>query len=220
MKSYYQGRRARNYDRQWRTFTERTLTVVLPLLEKVVFPSQLDHRLRILDVGCGTGTLLKQIAKSFPDAELYGVDSSRNMLDQARQALSNLDHVHLVERAVGSREQANLPFEPESFDLITCTNTLHYFTDPVATLQGLRRLLVPMGKLVIEDYTLRRFPLPWSAFEWAIKFYDPQHVRLYRACEAQVLFRQAGLRVLHAQTFEIDLFCQGWVVLLEPIEPL
>jgi len=35
---------------------------------------------RVLDVGCGTGVLLKQLTEQFPEAELYGVDSSADML--------------------------------------------------------------------------------------------------------------------------------------------
>src|SRR6266480_1928226 len=61
---------------------------------------------------------------------------------------------------------------------------------------------------------MRGFPFPWKAFEWAIKLYDPQHVRLYTCSDAQSLCRQAQFQVLHTQVFPIDLFCQGWALLL------
>lgn len=215
MKSYYQGWHARNYNRQWHTFTERTLTAVLPELEKAVLSRPRNHQLCILDVGCGTGLLLKQLAQRFPAAELYGVDASPNMLEQAQHALRDVPHMHLTEMEVGSGAQVNLPFAPTTFDLITCSNTLHYFTDPVATLRGWRERLVSLGHIVMEDYILRSVPLPWHAFEWIIKFYDPQHVRLYRPSDVQAFSQQAGLQVLHAHTFPIDFFCRGWVVLLE-----
>ena len=215
MKSYYQRGHAQNYNRQWRTFTERTLAAVLPSIESAVLLRQRDHQLRILDIGCGTGLLLKRLAERFPDAELYGIDTSASMLEQAQRALRNKPRSHVVQAELGSSGHKNLPFAPSSFDLITCTNTLHYFSDPIAVLRGLRELLVPLGHVVIEDYTLRSFPLPWNVFEWAIKLYDPQHVRLYPPCDVQSFSQQASFQVIHLHTFPIDFFCQGWVVLLE-----
>ena len=215
MNKYYKGRHARNYNRQWRTFTERTLAEVLPILEKVVLLRQREHRLRILDVACGTGILLKRLAVRFPDADLFGVDASRDMLNQACITLSDLSHVHVEQAEVGPGERANLPFAPASFDIITCTNTLHYFSDPEATLRGLQHLLVPTGHLVMEDYVLRDSPFPCNAFEWVIKLYDPQHIRLYTHAEAEALCRHVDLHTRKAQTFPIDLFCQGWILLLE-----
>ncbi|GAC1459546.1 MAG: methyltransferase domain-containing protein [Ktedonobacteraceae bacterium] len=214
MKSYYQSRHAQNYNRQWHTFTERTLAAVLPSIEKAVLSQQRDHQLRILDVGCGTGSLLRRLADHFPDAELYGIDASEHMLEQAQHALVDTPQSHLAQVEIGSGKLVNLPFAPSSFDIITCTNTLHYFTDPVATLRELQERLVPLGQLVIEDYMLRSFPLPWNAFECVIKLYDPQHVRLYPPSSIQSISQQLGLQVLHAHTFPIDFFCRGWVVLL------
>ena len=105
-----------------------------------------------------------------------------------------------------------LNFAPGSFDLITCTNSLHYFKEPSATLRGFMHLLTPGGQVVFDDYTLRGFPFPWKAFEWVIKFYDPQHIRLYTLSEAQGVCSSVGLQVVLAKTFPIDLFCSGWVL--------
>ncbi len=215
MKSYYQGRHARTYNKQWRTFSERTLTAVLPVLEKAALLQQRDHRLCILDVGCGTGILLKQLAERFPEAELYGVDASQDMLEQAQLTLDTIPHAHLVQTELTLGESVTLPFAPATFDIITCTNTLHYFGNPVAMLRRWRDLLVVMGHAVIEDYTLRNSPIPWNALEGAIKLYDPQHVRLYSPSDAQAFSQQAGFQVLLEHTIPIDFFCQGWIVLLE-----
>ena len=214
MKSYYQKGHAQSYNQQWRTFTERTQAAVLPSIETALSQQQ-DHQLRILDVGCGTGLLLKRLAECFPDAELYGIDTSASMLEQAQRALINTPRSHLAQAALSSSGHVNLPFATSSFDLITCTNTLHYFRKPVVVLRGLRELLVPLGHVVIEDYTLRSFPLPWHIFEWAIKLYDPQHVRLYTPSDVQLFSKQANFQVLHMHMFPIDFFCQGWVVLLD-----
>jgi ubiquinone/menaquinone biosynthesis C-methylase UbiE len=171
-----------------------------------------EQPLRILDVACGTGLLLAQLAHLFPTAELYGIDASQPMLDQAAHLLQHHPQIHLSHTSLTGDKTAGLPYDPASFDLITFTNTLHYLKAPQATLKGLSNLLVPDGQMVVEDYLLRGFPYPWRAFEWAIKLYDPQHVRLYTLSGMQEICRSIDLQVIYAKSFSIDLFCQGWVL--------
>ncbi|TMC92123.1 MAG: class I SAM-dependent methyltransferase, partial [Chloroflexi bacterium] len=172
MRTYYTQKNAQHYNRTWRSFLEKTLAATISLIEMTHLDEETDKRarpVRILDAACGTGLLLAQLARLMPRAELYGVDASQAMLTQAADLLRDCPHTHLIQASIADGETAGLPFAPAFFDLITCTNTLHYFSDPVATLRGLRRLLVSTGQLVIEDYVLRGFPFPWKAFEWAIK---------------------------------------------------
>ena len=212
MKGYYQGRHAQHYNTRWRAFSERTLNATLPEIEQALLAQPTRRQRRILDVGCGTGLLLMLLADRFPEAELVGVDSSPDMLAQARQTLRKRPHIQLRQIESGIDGQISLPYAPGSFDLITCTNTFHYFAQPVAVLRAWREVLVAEGHVVLEDYQLRHTPLPWNAFEWAIKLYDPQHVRLFSPSTIQSLSQQAGFTVLHTRTFPIDFFCQGWIV--------
>ncbi len=125
MSSYYSGRRARHYNTRWRTFTKRTLAEALAVIDEARLrrvPEQLGRPPRVLDVACGTGVLLRKVLDRVPDAEAYGVDASADMLAQARAALDNRPHVRLERAEVGAGETAGLPFAPQTFDLITCTN--------------------------------------------------------------------------------------------------
>ena len=49
-------------------------------------------------------------------------------------------------------EAAQLPFGDAYFQLVTCTNALHYFTNAGATLREIRRVISPHGNLVITDW--------------------------------------------------------------------
>lgn len=220
MKTYYTDTHAQHYNRTWRVFSEKTQAVTLSLFVSCLRrgAGRQQQPLRILDVGCGTGVLLAKIAQLLPEAELYGVDASQPMLNQAAHLLGGGSRVHLTRASLPEKATEGLPFPPAFFDVITCTNTLHYVVNPGAVLQELRSLLAPTGWLVMEDYILRGFPFPWKALEWAIKIYDPQHVRLYTRSTIQELCQHVDLQVLHAQTFQIDLFCQGWALLLEKTE--
>jgi SAM-dependent methyltransferase len=219
MNTYYTGKHASRYNRTWRTFLQKTLAATLSAIDVVSLQQRASRRerpLRILDAACGTGLLLEQFTHLLPHAELYGIDKNQAMLAQATQFLWDRPHVHLVQASLGGGETAGLPFALASFDLITCTNTWHYLKDPAATLAGLGRLLLPGGQVVIEDYVLRGFPFPWKAFEWVIKYYDQEHSRLYTLSEAQALCRDIGFQVVLANPFQIDLFCQGWVLCTYP----
>lgn len=164
---------------------------------------------RLLDVACGTGVLLQQVIEQVPDAEAYGVDASEEMLAQAQTSLKGRPNVHLAQATFQAGATGGLPYAPETFDLITCTNTLHYVTEPGRALAGLRRLLTLEGHLVLEDFARRSSPFPWEAFEWLMKQIDAQYVRAYTLKEAQALCSQAGLDVVCGNAFSVDWLWHG-----------
>lgn len=213
MKTYYTGKRAAFYNRTWKRFSEKTLAATCSAIDLAQLQEIARTReLRILDVACGTGLLLQWLANLIPQAKLYGVDESQDMLAQASQILDSSPHIHLMRAALKRKTSAHLPYAPASFDLITCTNAFHYLDDPVTILHDLSLLLRPQGQMIIEDYAHRSFPFPWQPFEWLIKHIDPQHVRAYSLLEARVCCQSAGLQVLDAQNFSIDLLWRGWVI--------
>jgi ubiquinone/menaquinone biosynthesis C-methylase UbiE len=100
---------------------------------------------RVLDVGCGTGLHLDMYRKF--DCDLYGVDSSSSMLQQARARLGNgadLRHV----------DATHLPYESGYFDLVISMLVLHEMDADVrsATLGEMRRVLKSDGRVLVIDY--------------------------------------------------------------------
>jgi len=215
MSTYYTGRRVRHYNTRWRTFTERTLGEAAAIIDVTALrsvPERFGRLPSLLDVACGTGILIRRLLALLPDAEVYGVDASEDMLAQARAALKDQPQVHVERVSVGTGETAGLPFAQETFDLITCTNALHDLPEPVATLSGLRQLLVPGGQLVVEDFARREPVFFWSAFEWLLQRLEGNRVHAYTLCEARSLCTQAGLRVAQAKAFKVDWFWHGWAL--------
>jgi ubiquinone/menaquinone biosynthesis C-methylase UbiE len=219
MKTYYTARQAKSYHHTWKRFTQKTLAAACSGIDFQRLQQRAreqDQPLRILDVACGTGVLLYELSIHLPQADLYGIDASQTMLTQARLLLRNRPHIHLSPATLVGEPGAGLPYEHASFDLITCTNALHYLPDPITILRELGKLLKPGGQLIVEDYARRRFPFPWPVFERLIKRIDPQHIRAYTLDEAQHLCQQAGLLILTARYFPIDFLWQGWVILAQP----
>jgi ubiquinone/menaquinone biosynthesis C-methylase UbiE len=101
---------------------------------------------RILDVGCGTGYLLRELAGQCPEAvELVGVDPAGGMIAAARAAGGD-DRLRYVE---GTAE--GLPFAEGSFDLVVSTTSFDHWADQQAGLAECARVLVPGGWLALTD---------------------------------------------------------------------
>lgn len=215
MRNWYSGTRAHSYDCLWRTFTERNLLATLAMLDWQVLesvPERFSRAPRALDVGCGTGILLRHLLERVPGLHACGVDASADMLAQARLALSAWPDVELLQVKVGAGATADLPYTARTFDVITCTNVLHYLPQPEATLSGLGQLLAPGGQLIVEDYARRSAPFPWPVFEWVIRCLDAQHVRAHTLSEAHGLFSRAGLHITAEQRFSITWLWHGWII--------
>lgn len=104
--------------------------------------------LRILDVACGTGRTLAQIAQALPGQQYFGVDLSPYYLESAREALAKVPEVTLcAERA------EKLPFRDDYFDAVTSTYLFHELPrrQRGEALAEMARVLAPGGVLVIED---------------------------------------------------------------------
>lgn len=188
MSTYYTGKRAKHYNVRWRTFTERSLAMTMTMIDETALRAvreQQGRPPRVLDVACGTGLLLQAIIKRVPEGEVYGVDASADMLAQAASTLKQYPQVQLQQASVRPDERAGLPYAPETFDLITCTNALHDMLEPVEVLRGLHQLLVPAGQLVLEDYGRREPPFPWTVLEWLARQIEGGQGRAYTLAEAQ-----------------------------------
>jgi ubiquinone/menaquinone biosynthesis C-methylase UbiE len=110
---------------------------------------RLDSPREILDVGCGTGRLLRRLAERWPEAELIGADPSEDMVSVARRESSGVAfHVAGAE---------SLPIETASIDLAVSSISLHHWDDPTQGLKEIARVLRPGGCLCLADIVLPRW---------------------------------------------------------------
>ena len=102
---------------------------------------------RVLDVGCGTGYLLRQMAARLPGAvDLAGVDAAPGMIEVARSAEPADPRLRFSE---GFAEA--LPHPAGSFDLVVSTTSFDHWADQGAGLSECARVLTPGGHLVLTD---------------------------------------------------------------------
>jgi ubiquinone/menaquinone biosynthesis C-methylase UbiE/DNA-binding transcriptional ArsR family regulator len=100
-----------------------------------------------LDIGTGTGRLIELLAPQTRRA--VGIDLSHDMLSVARANLEKSPHRHVQVRP---GDVYALPFEAQSFDLVTIHQVLHYLEEPARALAEAARVLKPGGRLLVVDF--------------------------------------------------------------------
>ena len=105
-------------------------------------------RLRILDVGCGTGRALAQIAAALPGHQYVGVDLSPFYLEKAREELRDVPETTLL-----AENAEKLPFRDDHFDVVTSVYLFHELPRKTRRLvfAEMVRVLRPGGLLVVAD---------------------------------------------------------------------
>lgn len=117
---------------------------------------------RVLEVGCGTGSLLAaMLERGF---KAYGVDASPAMLRQARHKLAKAGFSGRVLHA----QAQHLPFPDNSFETVVSTFPSDYIVK-LETLKEIQRVLYPGGRLVIVDTAVLK-PFDWRS-RFLIRFY-------------------------------------------------
>ena len=108
----------------------------------------------LLDAGCGTGAMLGMFQKDCPDKNYTGIDLSEKMIVTAKK--KNLEGIRFV---TGDCE--NLPFEENSFDVVTCSMSFHHYPNPEKFFHSLHRVLRPGGRLVLRDMASKSKAAMW-----------------------------------------------------------
>jgi ubiquinone/menaquinone biosynthesis C-methylase UbiE/DNA-binding transcriptional ArsR family regulator len=101
----------------------------------------------IVDLGTGTGRILELFAKQA--TQLYGIDSSRDMLAIAR---ANFEHQNLRHAQLRQADVFELPLTDAMADVVTIHQVLHFLDEPLKALSEARRILKPNGKVLVVDF--------------------------------------------------------------------
>lgn len=113
------------------------LKIVLPLLEE-------NRELKILDIGCGTGQLIREISNKFRDVNYLGIDVAKNMINVATQ---NNDGENLKFRVCPIEEFQS----EEKYDIIICTHAFPYFPNKDEVMKKISGVCAEKGQVVIVN---------------------------------------------------------------------
>ncbi len=154
-----------------------------------------QRQLKLLDVACGSGRFLQQLAQAFPAMQMTGLDLSRAYLDEAARSLQGRRGIAFRE---GNAEA--LPFETESLDIVTCVYLYHELPNEVRrqVAAEIARVLKPGGLFVFVD------SLQWGDVEaydglleaFPQRFHEPYYLDYLEDTldGAEGVFAKAGLQ--------------------------
>jgi SAM-dependent methyltransferase len=171
-------------DRHWWFVGRRQ--IILAVLAAHLTPPPDGRTRQILDLGCGTGTMLGHLRR-FGDAE--GVDADERAVGFCRAR--GEDRVQLLETPA-------FPFPDDSFDLLTALDVLEQIEDDRGTLREVTRVLRPGGTFLA---TIPAYPWMWGAQDEI-----SHHFRRYSADELNRKIPKAGLDLQRLTHFNTILF--------------
>lgn len=121
---------------------------IMPLIGHLI--PELEHGIRVLDIGCGRGSALLHLAEQYPNSEFIGYELSREALSYARtQAIRlELSNIRFEQRDLTGFD---MTAEPERYDLITAFDAIHDQIAPQSVLDGIHRSLKDGGTFLMQD---------------------------------------------------------------------
>jgi ubiquinone/menaquinone biosynthesis C-methylase UbiE len=155
--------------------------VYRPAQDEVVAKLRAAGSRRIADIACGTGILTARLCNELRPDEVYGVDMSDGMLEQAKARSSR------VRWMKGPAER--LPFEDASLDAVVTTSAFHFFDQPAA-MREFHRVLAPGGLAAVATIVP---PLPKALDRFVSQ--DAGVLHSPRPAEMRTLFTDAGFTI-------------------------
>lgn len=154
----------------------------------VLTPKEGDN---ILEIGMGNGFFIKDLFRMVNELRYKGVDFSSTMVKEAIHLNQQYIKEGQVEFYKASIER--LPFDDNSFDCITTTNTLYFWPKPNDNIKELLRVLKPHGKLLVAYRSkdiLDKIELTQYDFE------------KYEVMDVEKLFEEGGFCQINTQVIE------------------
>lgn len=172
---------------------ERRETVELKDLRvrEIVWEMTHNKNCKILDVGCGDGSLLGPFSES---QDCYGVDISEAQLEKAQRKKIKAFRVNL--------ETEILPFHKDFFDLVICSETIEHLLDADNLLQEIHRVL-KFGRTFILTFPNVNQPISWLmqvVFDLPPMYsarYKAPHVRDYTLRIVKKVLADFGFDILN-----------------------
>jgi demethylmenaquinone methyltransferase/2-methoxy-6-polyprenyl-1,4-benzoquinol methylase len=130
----------------------------------------------VLDVASGTGDIALALAQAVPQAQVTGLDFSKNMLDVARKRADAVNASAGLSFVQGNA--MDMPFENDSFDVVVVSFGLRNMPDYQRAIEEMTRVLRPGGSLFCLEASYPTAPIIKPAFGVYFKHVMPQMARL------------------------------------------
>lgn len=142
----------------------------------------------VLEIGMGNGFFIKDLLKKADNIKYTGLDFSKTMIQEA--SLINNEFLKQGQVQFFEASIEKLPFQSDSFDCITTTNTLYFWPQPEQNIKELLRGLKPNGKLLVA-YRSKNFMDQIELSNYGFEKYE--------ASDVEALFKKGGFNKVSTQ---------------------
>jgi len=154
---------------------------------------------RVLDIGCAGGTFLRYFKKRYPKLIFYGIDASKVAVEYAKKRDKKINFLQA--------DAHKLPFQKESFEIITCFDVLEHLENPKKAIFEAKRCLKEKGVYLASTTTESLlFKICW--FFW-LKFsgsvWEHTHIQVFNFDSLPSLIKSFGLKVLLIRKFHFGM---------------
>ncbi len=148
--------------------------------------------LRLMDFGCGSGTISVGLARAIAPGEMHGVDMEESLIELARSVAASQDQDNAIFH-VG--DVTDLKFEDSFFDVAHCSTVLTFVPDTAAVLSEVKRVLKPGGILACREmicesaFTHPEFGImrrSWDVFEDLVRA-DDGHPQMGKEMKGHII---------------------------------
>ena len=178
--TYYQDGVANNLLQNF--WHSHKINLAMKLLSQISFAN-------CLDIGCASGYMISEIAKSYPKAKYFGIDIYDKAIEYAKKRYPN------IKFQVAS--VAKLPFKNNTFDLILFYETIEHVENPRACLLEIKRVLKKDGTLILAmDSGSLLFRIIWFLWENTQgKIWKGAHLHPFHHSELEQLIGGIGFKI-------------------------
>lgn len=180
------------YVEQWGEHAIHDDVMSLPLLTELSDAS-------VIDIGCGSGPMVRRIATKLKNGAVYGIDPTAKMIEHAKAKTPDFSHVKVEFIQTGA---ARLPFDACCIDVVLALNSLHHWPDVAQGLEEIYRVMRQGASLLIVD----------EIFDETVELHKPNeqleqdleaHIHAYKQPENIITaLKQAGFAEITHQVFK------------------
>jgi ubiquinone/menaquinone biosynthesis C-methylase UbiE len=153
---------------------------------------------KVLDIATGTGEFARALSPKV--GTVVGLDATDAMMEQGKKFIeqAGIENISFKKGFV-----QDIPFESESFDIVSSRYCFHHFADPKPVLSEMVRVCKPGGHIIIVDIIIPDVALAAenNYYEWLC---DKSHTRVLNPGEFEAFFKLFGLEVISARTRSLD----------------
>ncbi|MCH5267985.1 MAG: methyltransferase domain-containing protein [Lachnospiraceae bacterium] len=197
------------FNRKWGVSWGYFAHVRKELIEYLPYSKNRDFS--ILDIGCGSGATLLQIGNVYPNAQLYGMELNKEVVDIAS---------HYLNVVQGNIEDRHNPFD-RKFDCIMLGDVLEHLHDAKETLLYLKTWLNKGGFFIISLPNIMHISVIQNLLHGRFEYQDAgildrTHLRFFTLTEIAALMQECGLTIERISGLSVEL-TQGQVDYIEQL---